>query len=183
MLSRAVKAGQGKLGGSPAEGMASSAAGPSSPVQGGRKSMDMDQIRSVAAMLRGSFGGKDMKESLWNGAPEEVGERHHKFLCLWFRQPPTSIEITRKIWQEAFPGLDKASRNSVLKKLAAVRTMRKRKDRNSKTGELMPSWLKELLRALKESASARPVRISSGTDSQPPGLLQLHRQRHPNEES
>ena len=120
-------------------------------------------------MLRGNFGGKDMKESLWNGTPEEVGERHHKFLCLWFRQPPTSIEVTRKIWQEAFPGLDKASRNSVLKKLAEVKSMCNRKDRNSKTGEHMPSWLKELLQALKEPASARPVRriSTTGTDSQP----------------
>jgi len=169
LLSRAVKAGQGKPGGSPAVGMASSAAVPSSPAQGGSKSMDMDQIKSIAAMLRGSFGGKDMKESLWNGTPEEVGERHHKFLCLWFRQPPTSIEVTRKIWQEAFPGLDKASRNSVLKKLAAVKSMCNRKDRNSKTGELMASWLKELLQALKEPASARPVRrlSTTGTDSQP----------------
>ena len=32
--------------------------------------MDVDQVTSIAAMLRG-FGGKDMKESAWNGTSEK----------------------------------------------------------------------------------------------------------------
>ena len=41
-----------------------------SPAAGGSKSMDVDQVTSIAAMLRGSFGGQDMKESAGNGSSE-----------------------------------------------------------------------------------------------------------------
>ena len=54
----------------------------------------------------------------------------------------------RKAWQMAFPNLGSSSVNAVLKKISGIKTYLLRKQRNAKTGERMPPWVKRLLGVL-----------------------------------
>ena len=50
------------------------------------------------------------------GNEESVGENHSKTLQAWFQLHVVGVELQRKVWGDAFPGLGKATIESVLKK-------------------------------------------------------------------
>ena len=84
-------------------------------------------------------------ESAFTGRNEVVGEQHCHFLEAWYGLGTLSTPTSRKAWQAAFPNLGSSSVNAVLKKISGIKTYVLRKQRNSKTGERMPAWVKKLL--------------------------------------
>ena len=73
------------------------------------------KVDNASAVLRGLFP-QGFQEASWNGNDECVRENHSKTLQAWFQLDIAGVELQRKVWGEAFPGLDKATIESVLKK-------------------------------------------------------------------
>eukprot|EP00438_Fugacium_kawagutii_P036729 Skav212624 [mRNA] locus=scaffold173:135056:135832:- [translate_table: standard] len=89
----------------------------------------------------------------FSGDPEEVGERQTKFLAVFLPMAKNSVkDVERKAFQEA--GGHRVSKHIVetcVSKCRAVRQVVLRKNRNSKTGQNMPEWCKQLLLAILPS--------------------------------
>ena len=95
-------------------------------------------------MLKSGFP-QGLHESAFTGKDEVVGEQHCQFLEAWYGLGTLSTPTSRKAWQAAFPNLGSSSVNAVLKKISGIKTYVLRKQRNAKTGERMPAWVKKLL--------------------------------------
>ena len=87
-------------------------------------------------------------EAAFTGKDEVVGEQHCQFLEAWYGLGTLSTPTSRKAWQTAFPNLGSSSVNAVLKKISGIKTYILRQQRNAKTGERMPPWVKKLLGVL-----------------------------------
>ena len=74
------------------------------------------KVDNASAVLRGLFP-QGFQEASWNGNEESVGENHSKTLQAWFQLDVVGVELQRKVWGDAFPGLGKATIESVLKKI------------------------------------------------------------------
>ena len=100
--------------------------------------------QEATAVLKSGFP-QGFHESAFTGRDEVVGEQRCHFLEAWYGLGTLSTPTSRKAWQAAFPNLGSSSVNAVLKKISGIRTYALRKQRNSKTGERMPAWVKKLL--------------------------------------
>ena len=121
------------------------------------------QIDNAAAVLRGCYP-HGFQENTWNGDEEDIGATHTKGLKAWFQTQAGLVGVIhhRKAWGKAFPGLNKASIDGVLKKISAVRkfVLKKKKKKNSITGARMQPWVRELLDVLNA-----PSQRGSGASS------------------
>lgn len=111
-----------------------------------RKAQDSTKIseKEATAVLKSGFP-QGFHESAFTGKDEVVGEQRCQFLEAWYGLGTLSTPTSRKAWQAAFPNLGSSSVNAVLKKISGIKTYVLRKQRNAKTGERMPAWVKKLL--------------------------------------
>ena len=120
-----------------------------SPNGGLQKAQVSTQSREqqASAVLTSGFP-QGFHETAFVGKDDMVGEQHCRFLASWFGLGALSTPVARKAWQMAFPNLGSSSVNAVLKKISGIKTYLLRKQRNAKTGERMPPWVKRLLGVL-----------------------------------
>ena len=122
------------------------------------------KVDSAAAVLRGCYP-TGFQETAWNGTEESIGEGQTQGLKAWFQLGLLGVDLQRKAWGQAFPGLAKATVDCVLKKIGAVKKFVLKKKKNSVTGERMQPWVKELLVVLsqqQDGVDPPPKRLSGG---------------------
>ena len=142
------------------------------------------KVDNASAVLRGLFP-QGFQEASWNGNEESVGENHSKTLQAWFQLDVVGVELQRKVWGDAFPGLGKATIESVLKKISLIKRYVLKKNKNATTGERMPPWVKDLLHVLKgATSSTKPPskQGGGGLNKAPMPRAIIERQPEPAEE-
>lgn len=128
---------------------------PSLPVEGSEEL----SVSRLAAVLRGSFP-QGLDEGQWQGDEEKLGPIHVNFLKTYWQNDAMPLPFARKAWQQAFPSCGKGQINSIVGKIADLKKYVTKKKHNSKTGVLMPAWVKDLLPYLQTRA---PSAVSSGS--------------------
>ena len=97
---------------------------------------------------------------MFNGTEDEIGETYCAFLQKWY-QLRCGVDDSRKAFKCAFPGLADAVVNSAISKVCAVKAFVMRKQRYSKTGERMASWVKEILSVVEPAEKKKLAGSSS----------------------
>ena len=85
---------------------------------------------------------------------------HVNFLKTYWQNDAMSLPLARKAWLQAFPHCGKGQINSITGKIADLKKYVTKKKNNSKTGVLMPAWVKDLLPYLQTKA---PSVVSNGS--------------------
>lgn len=107
------------------------------------------EVQALSHVVKNYFP-RGITELDFSGEPEQVGERHTEFLSVYLPMSKNSLkDVERKAFQEAGgPKVSKHVVETCVGKCRAVRKVVLRKNRNSKTGQNMPGWCKQLLAAL-----------------------------------
>ena len=108
-------------------------------------------VSRLAAVLRGSFS-QGLDEAQWQGDEEKLGPIHVNFLRTYWQNDAMPLPSARKAWLQAFPHCGKGQINSIIGKIADLKKYVTKKKNNSKTGVLMPAWVKDLLPYLQTRA-------------------------------